>query len=274
MQFKTNLYVRTFIRLLAIILLVSINSSCIAPVQLPGKPVWSRGIPVYTYKIVNTFPHDAEAFTQGLVFEEGVLYESTGLHGNSSIRKVNLTTGKVKQIYRLPEQYYGEGITVYKDLIYQLTLDSNKGFVYDKNNFNLLREFNYPNQGWGLTHNGTDLIMSDGSSTLRLLDPETLSVVGQIEVLDNNRPLEMINELEYINGKIYANIWKTDKIAVINPGDGHVIGWVDLSGLLQIGDNTNLIDVLNGIAYDADTDRLFVTGKLWPYLFEIKLIPR
>jgi glutamine cyclotransferase len=275
---KTQFHVRLYGKLLFFILVLSISCSWDIPPHIESKLVPPHTVlqmvPIYTYKIVNTFPHDPEAFTQGLVFENGILYEGTGLYGDSSIRKVDLETGKVFQIYSLPKQYYGEGITVYKSAIIQLTLESNKGFVYDKNNFDLLREFSYLTQGWGITHDSDHIIMSDGTSTLYLLNPETFNKIGQIEVRDNNVPLKMINELEYVNGKIYANIWKTDNIAIIDPQNGRVTGWINLSGLLGTREYGKPIDVLNGIAYDANTDRLFVTGKLWPLLFEIKLVAR
>jgi glutamine cyclotransferase len=229
-------------------------------------------IPVYTYNIVNTYPHDRDAFTQGLVFEDGVLYEGTGLYGNSSLRKVQLETGSVLQIYELPDQFFGEGITIYGDKIIQLTWQSNIGFVYDKDSFELLQEFNYSTEGWGITYDGESLIMSDGTSTLHFLDPQTFEEIGQLAVFDNHGPVTRLNELEYIQGEIYANVWQTDRVARIAPDTGQVIGWVDLRGLLTAEDRSEPVDVLNGIAYDANNDRLFVTGKLWPKLFEIELI--
>jgi glutamine cyclotransferase len=236
----------------------------------PGN---SDVIPVYSYNIVNTYPHDPDAFTQGLVFEDGVLYEGTGLLGQSTLRRVELETGEVLQIREVPAEFFGEGITIYGDKIIQLTWQSHVGFVYDKNSFELLREFNYSTEGWGITHDGEHLIMSDGTSTLHFLDPQTFEEISQLEVLDNNGPVTRLNELEYIQGEIYANIWQTDRIARISPETGRVVGWVDLEGLLTAEDRSEPVDVLNGIAYDADTDRLFVTGKLWPKLFEIELIP-
>jgi glutamine cyclotransferase len=231
-------------------------------------------VPVYTYKIINAFAHDPSAFTQGLVFENGNLYEGTGLYGKSSLRKVNLETGKVLRIYELPAEYFGEGITVYGDNIVQLTWKSKLGFVYDKNSFEFLSEFSYLTEGWGITYDGERIIMSDGTSTIHFLDPETLNKIGDIEVSENDTPVSRLNELEYINGEIYANVWQTDKIAIIEPHNGQVIGWIDLSGLLQSQYYSAPADVLNGIAYDAENNRLFVTGKLWPWLFEIKLIDR
>lgn len=232
----------------------------------------SDGIPVYSYNIVNTYPHDPDAFTQGLVFEDGALYEGTGLLGNSTLRRVELETGAVLQIYELPDQFFGEGITIYGDKIIQLTWQSNVGFVYDKNSFELLQQFNYSTEGWGITHNGTCLIMSDGTSTLHFLDPQTFEEISQVAVFANDDPVTRLNELEYVQGEIYANVWQTDRIARIEPGTGQVVGWIDLEGLLTAEDRSEPVDVLNGIAYDAEADRLFVTGKLWPKLFEIELI--
>jgi len=225
----------------------------------------------YTYTIVNVYPHDTSAFTQGLIFENGVLYESTGLYSHSTLRRVELETGEILQLHSLPDQFFGEGITIFDDKIIQLTWLSNRGFVYDKYSFDLLREFNYPTQGWGITHDGSRLIMSDGTATLYFLNPETLERIGQVEVHDTG-PVAMLNELEYIQGEVYANIWQEEKIAIINPHTGKVRAWIDLSGIGDL-ENQSTIDVLNGIAYDAKADRLFVTGKMWSQLFEIKLIP-
>lgn len=230
-------------------------------------------ITIYTYEVVNTYPHDQSAFTEGLVFENGVLYEGTGLYGQSTLRKVDLETGNILQMRELPAQYFGEGVTIYGDNIIQLTWQSHLGFVYDKDNFALLREFNYQTEGWGITNDGEHLIMSDGTSTLYLLNPETFENIERIEVHDNEGPVTMLNELEYINGSIYANIWLTDRIAIISPHTGRVTGWIDLEGLLNREEYGGAGE-LNGIAYDVDNDRLFVTGKLWPKLFEIKLVPK
>lgn len=227
----------------------------------------------YTYTVVNVFPHDRTAFTQGLVYNGGFLYEGTGIVGRSQIRKVDLVTGTVLQSRDLPPPYFGEGITIYAGKIIQLTWLHNIGFVYDKLTFNLLQSFTYPTEGWGITHNGTNLIMSDGTSTLHFLDPVTFAEVGSIDVYDQNGPVTRLNELEYIKGLIYANVWLTERIVMISPTTGQVVGSIDLSGLLSPADIVFPIDVLNGIAYDAKNDRLFVTGKLWPKLFEIDLIP-
>ncbi len=234
----------------------------------PGN---SDAIPVYSYNIVNTYPHDPDAFTQGLVLDDGVLYEGTGLHGQSSLRRVELETGDILQIRELSDQFFGEGIAIYGDRIIQLTWQSNIGFVYDKDSFELLQEFTYSTEGWGITHDGTRLIMSDGTSTLHFLDPDTFEEIGQVEVFDDNGPVTRLNELEYVKGEIYANVWQTDRIARIAPDTGRVVGWANLEGLLSAEDRSEPVDVLNGIAYDAQTDRLFVTGKLWPKLFEIEL---
>lgn len=229
-------------------------------------------IPTYTYKIINTYPHDKDAFTQGLVFENGYLYEGTGLKGNSSLRKVDLKTGEVLQSYELSEEYFGEGITIYENKIIQLTWRSNKGFVYDKDSFELIQEFNYSTEGWGIAHDGENLIMSEGTSILRFLDPETFEETSQIEVTENNKSIKNLNELEYIKGVIYANVWQEDRIVKISPDTGQVIGQIDLKGLLSAEDKSEDVDVLNGIAYDEKNERLFVTGKLWPKLFEIEVV--
>jgi len=230
-------------------------------------------VQVSTFKVVNSFPHDEGAFTQGLDYDEGVLIEGTGLHGRSSLRRVNLETGEIMKILDLSPQYFGEGITVLGDKIYQLTWDTNVGFIYDKNSFDLLAEFSYSTQGWGLTNDGKYLIMSDGSSTLHFLDPQTFENIRDLQVSDGNGPVSGLNELEYINGEIYANIFTKDRIARISPSNGNITGWIDLTGLLNQEFRNSPNAVLNGIAYDEAQDRLFVTGKLWPFLFEIKLVP-
>ncbi len=225
----------------------------------------------YTYSIVKTYPHDQTAFTQGLVYENGFLYEGTGLRGQSTLRRVQLETGNVLQSYSLPEEYFGEGITIFGDKIIQLTWRSNKGFVYDKNSFALLQEFGYPTEGWGITNDGNRLIMSDGTANLYYLDPLTFQRTGQVTVQDNSTLVTRLNELEYINGEIYANIWMQEKIAIINPQTGQVRAWIDLTGITH-SENLYAGDVLNGIAYDPETNRLFVTGKEWSLIFEIKLV--
>lgn len=227
----------------------------------------------YSYKVVHVYPHDSKAFTQGLSFQDGFLYEGTGLNGQSTLRKVELETGKVLQVHQLAYQYFGEGIAIYEDRSVQLTWQQNVGFVYDKSSFELLRQFSYPTEGWGITYDGKRLIMSDGTSTLHFLDPDSFAETGRIQVYDDNGPVIRLNELEYIRGEIYANVWQTDRIAIFSPQTGKVTGWIDLTGLINQGDPAQRADVLNGIAYDEKGGRLFVTGKLWPNLFEITLVP-
>jgi len=229
--------------------------------------------PVYGYTVVNSFPHDPQAFTQGLIARDGVLYESTGLNGQSSLRKVRLETGEVLQRINVDGRYFAEGMTDWGNRLIQLTYTTKIGFVYDLSTFALQRTFDYTGQGWGLTHDRRRLIMSDGTATIHFLDPATLEETGHIDVYDDRGPVVHLNELEYVRGEIYANVWKTDQIARIDPQSGQVVGWVDLSGLLSAEDRNLPVDVLNGIAYDAAGDRLFVTGKFWPKLFEIELVP-
>jgi glutamine cyclotransferase len=222
------------------------------------------------YRVVHVFPHDPEAFTQGLVYLDGVLYEGTGLNGRSTIRKVRLENGEVLQIQKLESQYFGEGITVFGGTLFELTWQSGIGFLYDRASFQRTGTFNYRGEGWGLTHDGHRLIMSDGSAYLRFLDPATQKELSRLQVTDGGHPVVYLNELEYVKGEIFANVWQTDRIARISPKSGRVTGWLDLKGLLSARDAQA---VLNGIAYDAAGDRLFVTGKLWPKLFEIKITP-
>jgi len=227
-----------------------------------------------TYKVVHAYPHDPRAFTQGLVYIDGHLYESTGLNGRSSLRMVDLTTGQVQQKVDLPEKYFGEGLAPWGSTLIQLTWQSHVAFVYDRFSFRQLQTISYPWEGWGLTEDGKSLIFSDGSATLRFLDPENFHERREITVKDHGKPVDKLNELEYIHGEIYANIWYSDRIARISPATGAVLGWIDLSGLLPAAEHTDPDAVLNGIAYDAAHDRLFVTGKLWPKLFEIKIAPK
>jgi glutaminyl-peptide cyclotransferase len=252
--------------------LVTCAIFCFGTVFLPGCKDSAKPVE-YSYKIVNTYPHDPNAFTQGLLWQNGFLYEGTGLEGHSSLRKVDLKTGKILQNYNLPARYFGEGITIFNDVIVQLTYKSQIGFVYDKQTFKLLNQFSYPTEGWGLTSNGKQLIASDGTNTLYYLDPKTFKILSHTNVTDNGRPVFLINELEYIRGSIYANIWQSNEIVIISPDSGKVIGRIDLSGLLS-SQQREKADVLNGIAYDAENKRLFITGKFWPNLFEINLIPR
>ena len=204
---------------------------------------------------------------------DGELYEGTGLLGRSSLRRVDLATGEVLQQIELADQYFGEGIVVIDDRIYQLTWQSHVAFLYDRESFELIDEFSYPTEGWGLTYDGEALIMSDGSSTLYHRDPETFEEVAQVVVRDGNAPVNFLNELEYIDGEVWANIWQTDEVVIIDPVSGQVTARVDFSGLLP-PDVKAEADVLNGIAYDAENDRIFVTGKFWPTLFEVELVPR
>ncbi len=229
--------------------------------------------PEHIYTVINTFPHDPEAFTQGLVYHDGLLYEGTGLRGQSTVRIVELETGEVTRIHHMPPEYFGEGITLIGERIIQITWKSRVGFVYDKHTLEALGTFGIATEGWGLTHDGTSLILSDGTPTLHFLDPETFMETRTVEVRDGDEAVRSINELEYIDGEVYANIWRTDLIARIDPFTGSVLGWLDLAGLKEYIDPEAPIDVLNGIAYDDETGHLFVTGKLWPLLFEIELTP-
>lgn len=241
---------------------------------MANPPAASGAVPIHTYRVVNAYPHDRGAYTQGLVFAHGALYEGTGLEGQSSLRRVDLETGEVLQQRDLPPEFFGEGIAVLGERIFQLTWRSRVGFVYDRQSFELLRQFNYPTEGWGLTHDGQRLIMSDGTATLYFLDPEKLVRTDTLAVRDGKAPVRLLNELEYIEGEIYANVWQTDRIARISPRTGQVLGWIELGGLLSPADRRQQVDVLNGIAYDAAGKRLLVTGKWWPRLFEIEIMPR
>jgi len=228
----------------------------------------------YTYQVVASYPHDPDAFTQGLVIDEGTLFESTGLNGRSSLRRVGLETGEVLQLYKIPSQFFAEGITVFDDKIFQLTRKSGVGFIYDKHSFKLLRVFPFPFEGWGLTSDDRQLISSDGTATIHFLDPLTFDEIRAIEVIDSTGSVTSLNELEYVKGRIYANVWHSDRIAIIDPADGRVTGWLDVSGILGKEGDGRPVDVLNGIAYDPVKDALYITGKLWPKLFEIKPILR
>jgi glutamine cyclotransferase len=231
-------------------------------------------IPVYDYVLINTFPHDVNAFTQGLVYHNGFLYEGTGLFSGSSLRKVVLETGEVLFRYNLVSVYFGEGVTIYDDLIYQLTWLNNVGFVYvETDSFELIDTFSYPTQGWGLTHDDTSLIMSDGTDKLYFLDPVTFEEINRVHVTADGSPIDQINELEYIHGHIYANILNSDFIAIIKPETGVVVAWLDLTGILSAEHPAAPPGPLNGIAFDPDSVRLFVTGKRWPSLFEIYVDP-
>lgn len=258
---------------LAVLLLSGVVSISV----LPENPVISQdvrgdfSVPIHTYRVVKTYPHDKNAFTQGLVFDNGYLYEGTGLHGASSLRKVDLRTGRVVKTRNLKAKYFGEGITIFGDRIIQLTYHSHVGFVYDKISFRLLKTFSYPFEGWGITHDGKRLIVSDGTSKLHFLDPETFAEMKTVVVHDHREAIAGLNELEFVQGEIFANVYQENRIARIDPEMGRITGWIELQGLLKPEDITGNIDVLNGIAYDAKNHRLFVTGKLWPKLFEIEL---
>ena len=260
--------------LILIITLIVALAGCVEPESsVPASATPFGEFPVqYGYRIVNAYPHDPTAFTQGLVYENGYFFEGTGRRGESRLRKVVRETGEVIKEHQLPAQYFGEGITIWDDSIIQLTYQSRIGFVYDKETFQLRRTFSSATEGWGLTHNGRYLIMSDGTATLYFLDPETFEEVMQLEVRENDTPVTQLNELEFVKSMIYANVWPTDRIVIIAPESGQVVGWIDLTGLLSDTGYYRPVDVLNGIAYDESSDRLFVTGKLWPKLFEIELV--
>ena len=247
-------------------------TAIMAAIVSGAPPQRMSSAPVYRYQVVKSYPHDPRAFTQGLVYLDGFLYEGTGLNGQSSIRKVRLENGEVLQQRKLEQKYFGEGIAVWGQTLIQLTWQAEIGFVYDLASFNPVKTFGYTGEGWGLAHDGTRLIMSDGSPTLRFLDPVSFKETGRLTVKDGSIPVDDLNELEWVKGEIFANVWQTQKIARINPKTGQVTGWIDLSGLLSPREALGT-DVMNGIAYDAAADRLFVTGKLWPRLFEVRILP-
>jgi glutamine cyclotransferase len=253
-------------RLLAIAILITCACAPTAPAP--------AAVPEYGYELVREYPHDPNAFTEGFLIHDGALWESTGLEGQSNIRKINLETGATLQRSDLPPQFFGEGIVIWKNKLVQLTYKTQVGFVYDLAKLTMQSRFQYPGEGWALTHDGKRLIMSDGTAQLRFWDPETLKETGRITVTDSGKPIDNLNELEYIKGEVFANIWMTDKIARIDPATGQVKGWINLTGLLAVEDRTGNEDVLNGIAYDAKGDRLLVTGKRWPKIYEIKLVKR
>jgi glutamine cyclotransferase len=230
-------------------------------------------IATYTYKVVHAYPHDPNAYTEGLFYLKGYLYESTGLEGHSSIRKVRLETGDIVLTHDLPPQYFGEGITYWGNRLIGLTWKSQLGFTYNLHTFTVEGQFKYPGEGWALTRNEHEIFMSDGTPQLRVLDPKTLHELRRIRVTANGRPVDQLNELEWVQGTILANIWQTNRIAQINPDTGEIIAWIDLTGLLPARDRLpGHTDVLNGIAYDETNGRLFVTGKFWPKLFEIQIV--
>ena len=251
---------------------VSVASLALLGVSISGPSGRNHSAPQYGYKIVKVYPHDPAAFTQGLEFRDGFLYEGTGLYGRSTLRKEDLQTGKILQQIALPPRYFGEGITVLGQRIFQLTWKAHTGFEYDGNTFQRLKEFGYPGEGWGLANDGREIYMSDGTPQIRCLDAAGFRELRRITVHDGDDGIENLNELEWVRGELYANVWGTNRIARISPSDGAVTGWIDLPGLLTQQELEAGADVLNGIAYDAVADRLFVTGKLWPKLFQIRLI--
>jgi len=266
------------IAILAVSVIIVLSASILVIININNASA-KFTVTNYTYSIVNTYSHDTSSFTEGLFYSNGFLYESSG-SGNfpnpiSTLRRVDLTTGAVLQEYTLPAQYFGEGIAVVNNTLIQLTWESNIGFIYDKTTFALLGNFTYPTQGWGLTFDGTNLIMSDGTDHLYFLNPTTFQQTRQIQVYNGNTPVENINSLCYINGEVYANIWLTNTIVIINPETGQVTAWINLTGLpASAAVNSNSNAVLNGIAYDPQGNRLFVTGKDWAALYQIKLIPQ
>jgi glutamine cyclotransferase len=233
---------------------------------------FAQNAPVRSYKVIATYPHDPKAYTQGLQYLNGSFYEGTGLNGESSIRKVNPATGAVLKIQPVSAFYFGEGITVLGNRLFELTWQNGVAFVYDANTFQRLDTFHYTGEGWGLTYDGKRLVMSDGTAALRFLDPVTFRELNRIPVRDGSRPITELNELEYIEGEIWANVYQTDRIARIDPRTGQVNSWVDFAGLLKQSDRTPETDVLNGIAYDAQRKRIFVTGKRWPKLFQVQVV--
>jgi glutamine cyclotransferase len=270
-------------RLYFLLIIISLSAACNdKPVNSNGKPdnvnktnVSSSAVPVYTYEIVNTYPHDSKAFTQGLVIHDGIFYESVGIKGESDLRKVEIETGKVLKQKDVSDEYFAEGMTILNDKIYQITWQEFTGFVYDMD-FNQLREFRYQGEGWGLTNDGTNLIMSQGTHVIKFINPENFQTIRTIVVLDEyGKPVMELNELEYIKGEIWANIWQEGVILRIDPANGKILGKIDLDQLdkeQQKADSN--ADVLNGIAYDEASDRIFITGKKWKKLFEIKIKPK
>lgn len=244
------------------------------PVAEAKPPPEEAPVVYYGYKIIKTYPHDVHSFTQGLVYEDGFLYEGTGLYKQSVLLKRHLESGRYVKRLRLPDQYFGEGIALFGDKIIQLTWKSEVAFVYDKTTFRELDQFHFSGQGWGLTSDGTRLILSDGTSVLRFFDPNTYAETGRISVHNDRRPVRQINELEFIDGRIYANVLPTDYIAIISPQTGRITGWIDLTGLYIPPEYSPSNVVLNGIAYISETKHLLVTGKCWPKIYEIELVPQ
>ncbi len=246
---------------------VAVLTICLLAVGL----VRAAGVPQIEYRVVVEYPHDGRAFTQGLVFHRGALYESTGLHGHSSLRKVDPVTGRVVRIRRLSERLFAEGLARVGDVLYQLTWTAGRAFVLRIEDFALVREFRYQGEGWGLAFDGERLVMSDGSATLRFRDPLTFRVEREVVVREGARPVDALNELEFVDGALYANIWQSDRIARIDPARGTVTGWLDLSPLAERERGAGRVDVTNGIAWDGR--RLFVTGKFWRRIYGLELLP-
>lgn len=241
------------------------------PLPQSVQPPPARVTPVYQHRVVRTYPHDRKAFTQGLVYSDGVFYESTGLLGESSVRKVAIETGEVLRRHDLAAQYFAEGLTEWGQTLVQLTWTNGVAFVYDRETFKQLTRFSYTGQGWGLTRTDRHLVMSDGTATLKLLDPSSFAQVSTLQVHDEHGPVTALNELEMVRGELFANVWQSDRIAMIGPDSGTVTGWLDFRGLLPASERDR-VDVLNGIAYDAEGDRLFVTGKWWPTVFQVEVV--
>lgn len=260
----------SLVRWMLPVIVVLASLSCVFHVLAADGP--ASNTPVYSYKVVHTYPHDPNAFTQGLIYLNGFLYESTGLYGRSSLRTVELSTGRVIRQDVVPAQYFAEGLTNWKSSLLQLTWKAGEAFEYDLFSFQREKDFHYTGEGWGLTQDGQELIMSDGSADLRLLDPNTFREISRVHITDSGSSVTDLNELEWVRGEVYANIWQTDRIARISLKTGKVLSWIDCTGLLPESARTGHEDVLNGIAYDSEHDRLFVTGKLWPKLYEIKVV--
>ena len=239
--------------------------------SVPPLAAASTAVVNYTYEVIAMWPHDRAAFTQGLLWRNGSFLESTGLNGQSTLREVEPKTGRVLKQISVPSQFFAEGLAVIGDRAYQLTWQNHKGFVYDADTFRQLGEFAYEGEGWGLTTDGRSLILSDGTNRIRFLDPATFKVARTIDVVREGKPITQLNELEWINGEIFSNVWQTDEVVRIDPATGRVRGAIDFSGLLAPQDRGPETDVLNGIAYDAANDRLFITGKRWPKIFEVRL---
>lgn len=261
------------VHLCATLSVLALQAGCGAEkAHVPSIPVASsNAVTTYTLEVVHPWPHDRGAFTQGLVFRNGSLIESTGLYGRSSLREVDLRTGSISKQVTVPMEYFAEGLAAIGSKLYQLTWREHKGFVYDADTFQKIGEFSYEGEGWGLATDGTHLILSDGTAQIRFLDPSDFSVVRTIDVRQDGQPVERLNELEFVRGEIFANVWQTDRILRIDASSGRVVGVIDCAGLLPAADRAPNTDVLNGIAYDAASDRLILTGKLWPEYFEVRL---